>query len=47
MSAAEVRGWLEKHGFEIESFFGDRAGRPYTDDSPRAIFWARKMRADV
>jgi len=47
VSAAEVRGWLEKHGFEIERFFGDRAGRPYTDDSSRAIFRARKMHGDV
>ena len=42
VSAGEVRGWLEKHGFLIEQEFGDREGRPYTAQSPRAIFWARK-----
>jgi SAM-dependent methyltransferase len=39
---AEVRDWLLKHGFAIEQEFGDREGHPYTYDSPRAIFWARK-----
>jgi len=42
VSAVEVRGWLENHGFAVERTFGDRAGNPYTDASPRAIFWARK-----
>lgn len=42
VSEGEVRGWLEKHGFIIEQEFGDREGNPYTDQSPRAIFWARK-----
>jgi SAM-dependent methyltransferase len=42
VSAAEVRCWLEKHGFQIEQQFGDRDQSPYTDDAPRAIFWARR-----
>jgi SAM-dependent methyltransferase len=41
-STGEVRDWLEKHGFVIEQFFGDRQGNPYTEDLPRAIFWAQK-----
>jgi SAM-dependent methyltransferase len=42
VSAAEVYSWLEHYGFEIERMFGDRAASPYSDDSERAIFWARK-----
>ena len=40
-SAVEVRTWLEAHGFIIEQMYGDRAGSPYVQSSPRAIFWAR------
>jgi hypothetical protein len=43
VSTIEVRTWLEGHGFAIERLYGDRAGNPYGDDSPRAIFWARKL----
>lgn len=43
VSTGEVRGWLEQNGFEIEQLFGDAQGSPYRDDSPRAIFWARKV----
>jgi SAM-dependent methyltransferase len=42
VSAGEVRTWLEKRGFIIEQFYGDHDGKPYTDKSDRAIFWARK-----
>jgi SAM-dependent methyltransferase len=42
VSTGEVHGWLERHGFEVEGLFGDRAGKPYTAASGRAIFWARK-----
>jgi SAM-dependent methyltransferase len=42
VSMAEVRSWLEAHAFEIEHLYGDRAGRPYAETSPRAIFWARR-----
>lgn len=42
VSKAEVQGWLEGHGFVIESIYGDRGGAPYTETSPRAIFWARR-----
>jgi SAM-dependent methyltransferase len=42
VSSVEVRSWLEKHGFIIEQFYGDRKGNPYSKKSDRAIFWARK-----
>lgn len=38
----EVATWLAGHGLVIEQSFGDHAGSPYTPDSPRAIYWARK-----
>jgi hypothetical protein len=41
VSQGEVQAWLERHGFEVEVLYGDRTGSPYTDTSPRAIFWAR------
>ncbi|HUU43943.1 MAG TPA: class I SAM-dependent methyltransferase, partial [Planctomycetota bacterium] len=41
-SAGEVRTWLESHGFVIAGLFGDRAGSPYDDASPRAVFFAVK-----
>lgn len=43
VSTAEVRAWLEKHGFVIEQLYGDRKGNPYSSESDRAIFWARKV----
>lgn len=42
VSAIEVQAWLEAHGFTIEGCYGDHEGSNYSDDSPRAIFWARK-----
>jgi len=42
VSAGEVKTWLERNGFTIEGWFGDRRGGVYTPSSPRAIFWARK-----
>lgn len=42
VSAAEVREWLEKYEFVVEAVYGDRSGSPYTEQSDRAIFWARK-----
>ena len=42
VSAMEVQTWLETHGFQIEGRFGDHDGSDYSDDAPRAIFWARK-----
>jgi SAM-dependent methyltransferase len=42
VSAGEVQAWLEKPGFIIEQFYGDHDGKPYTDQSDRAIYWARK-----
>lgn len=42
VSQVEVRTWLERQGFAIEQLYGDRAGHPYTETSPRAIFWARQ-----
>ncbi|MCP4425977.1 MAG: class I SAM-dependent methyltransferase [Chloroflexi bacterium] len=40
--AMEVKDWLTKHGFVILDLFGDRKGKPYTPESNRAIFWAKK-----
>ncbi|MNI98321.1 hypothetical protein D3C73_1571480 [compost metagenome] len=40
--ASQIRYWLDRHGFAIERFFGDRKGGEYTHKSSRAIFWARK-----
>lgn len=42
VSTYEVQLWLEKHGFDIINKYGDRNGEAYSDNSPRAIFWARK-----
>jgi SAM-dependent methyltransferase len=42
VSTAEVQSWLERHGFVIEHLYGDRKGNPYSNESSRAIFWARK-----
>jgi len=42
-SKDEVTNWLEGHGFVIEQLYGDRLANPYDVDSPRAIFWARKI----
>jgi len=42
-STVEMRQWLEGNGFEIVSLWGDHANEiPYTDESGRATFWARK-----
>lgn len=43
VSVTEVQTWLERHGFLIEHVYGDRNGNPYTIESDRAIFWARKQ----
>jgi hypothetical protein len=42
VSKVEVQGWLEKYGFRIKSIYGNYDGAPYSDLSPRAIFWARR-----
>ena len=42
VSKAEAAEWLTRSGFVVEKLFGDRLGSPYTDESSRAIFWARK-----
>ena len=42
VSTGEVQSWLKAHGFIIEHCFGDRQGNPYSSESSRAIFWARK-----
>lgn len=43
VSTAEVRGWLEQNGFEIQQMFGDRDGSAYASTAPRAIFWAKRV----
>lgn len=47
VSTGEVRTWLEKYGFIVEKTFGDWVGRPYTLESGRAIFWARKHPGEI
>jgi SAM-dependent methyltransferase len=47
VSAGEVTSWLGKHGFAVERMFGDRQANPYTEASPRAIFWARKREGRI
>jgi len=42
VSAKEVEFWLKKYSFHILKIFGDRQGNPYTTESNRAIFWAKK-----
>jgi SAM-dependent methyltransferase len=43
VSGTEVLYWLEKNDFRIELAFGNRSGEQFSDDSERAIFWARKL----
>ena len=40
-STLEMKAWLQRHGFVVEHLWGDRKQSPYTDESARAIFWAR------
>jgi len=47
VSAIEVADWLTGQGLTIGRMLGDYEGHPYTDSAPRAIFWARKGRADA
>jgi hypothetical protein len=41
-STGEMSLWLEKHGFVVEGFWGDRHRAEYSPESMRAIFWVRK-----
>jgi SAM-dependent methyltransferase len=43
VSKNEVPNWLEKYNFMIEGIYGSYDGSPYTESSPRAIFWARRV----
>jgi len=43
ISTGELKIWLEKHGFTIEQLYGTWKREFYTDTSPRAIFWAKKI----
>lgn len=38
----QVRGWLERSGFVIESEWGDYQGNPISENTSRAIIWAKK-----
>jgi SAM-dependent methyltransferase len=40
VSQVEVKTWLEKYAFITKGIFGNYSGTPYTEKSPRAIFWA-------
>lgn len=42
VTAAEVKGWLPKSGFDILQVYGDWLGNPFSSDSKRGIFWAVK-----
>ena len=42
VSTGEVQDWIQKHGFEIIKIYGNSDGAAYTEQSTRAIFWARK-----
>jgi SAM-dependent methyltransferase len=42
VSKNEVQNWLETYNFMIEGIYGSYDGLPYTESSPRAIFWARR-----
>ncbi len=42
MSAGEVAVWLAVQALAVEWRGGEDVGHPYTDASPRAIFWARR-----
>jgi hypothetical protein len=44
VSKREVEIWIEEAGFEIANTFGNHFGNPYTVDSQKAIFVARKPR---
>lgn len=43
MSRAEMTTALESGGFDVEAVFGDYAGRPHSERSPRMIFQARRL----
>jgi SAM-dependent methyltransferase len=40
-STEEMRSWLSEAGFQIVHLWGDRQKSPYTDETDRAVFWAR------
>jgi SAM-dependent methyltransferase len=43
-STGEMSEWLSRYGFEGIHLWGDRRRSPYTDDSGRAVFWAKLTR---
>ena len=38
-----IQDWLIEAGFEIESAAGNFAGDPITDETDRAVIWAKKL----
>jgi hypothetical protein len=46
VSAVEVLEWLNRYRFVVEGMYGDRETKPYSEESERAIFWARKLPGD-
>lgn len=42
VSGAEVGEWLTGCGFKIVAACGDFSGKPFGEDSERAIYWAQK-----
>jgi SAM-dependent methyltransferase len=43
VSMEEVCRWLADCGFTVLALFGSRQGEPFTEESGRALFWARKI----
>lgn len=39
----QVREWLKRSGFVIENEWGDYQGNPISENTSRAIIWAKKM----
>jgi SAM-dependent methyltransferase len=42
-STEEMSAWLNKYGFVTEHLWGDRQRTPYSSESTRAVFWAKKF----
>ena len=42
VEVAQVRNWLENAGFEILNEWGDYCKKPISNQTSRAILWAKK-----
>ncbi len=43
-TTVEMKAWLIKYGFAVENLWGNRDRSPYTDESVRAVFWAKLVK---